>query len=109
MKSYAEMLRDIVRDQGEPADFRPKDVFLDDEQLAIAMKKYDDTLAEVAVDIAESVIDVLRFKKQNGFVQMLGTKSHYEAIGLSLIAGCRNRLLDKVRADAELKASDMEI
>ena len=108
MKPYQEMLRDLVREQGDPADFRPADVRIDDTQLAIALQEYSDTLPEVAVEVRESVIDILRFKQNNSFVQMLLNRSHYEAIGLALVSGCRNRALELVRRDAELKASDME-
>lgn len=107
MKAYTEMLRDIVRDQGDPENFRANAVRLDDSQLAIAMKEYDDAIVEVAGDIAESVQDILRFKQRNGFVQMLGTQNYYEAVGLALVAGCRNRLTPVVRRDLELKARDM--
>jgi|AGTN01.3.fsa_nt_gi hypothetical protein len=108
MSDYKRMLRDIVRDQGAPESFRANAVRLSDEQLAIALREYDDALPEVAVDIAESVAMCLR-DPRNSFVQMLQAKSAYEAIGLSLVAGCRLRLTPLVRRDLELAASDMEM
>lgn len=107
--AYKLMLRHLVRDQGDPRNFNASAVRLSDEQLAIALAHFDDALPEVAGDIAESVCDVLRFKRNNGFVQMLGSQSHYEAIGLALVAGCRNRLLPRVKADAVLAAHEIEL
>jgi hypothetical protein len=108
MSDYKRMLRDIVRDYGSPESFSPNGVRLNDEQLAIALAEYDDTLPEVAVEIAEGVCHCLKDPK-NSFVQMLGSQRPYEAIGLSLIAACRNRLTPVVRRDLALMASDMEI
>ncbi len=108
MKSYKQMLRDIVRDHGDPETFSANAVRLSDEQLAIALTEYDDTVPEVAAEIREQVALCLR-DPRNTFVQMLRSQSHFEAIGLSLVAGCRNRLTPLVRRDLELAASDISM
>lgn len=109
MSNYKKLLRDIVRDQGAPEHFSSKNFRPTDEQLAAALQEYGDTLPEAAVEVAEGVIDCLRYQGRNAFVQMLQSKSHIEAIGLQLVSCCRVRLTGKMRADLECMASEMEL
>jgi hypothetical protein len=113
MSDYKRMLRDIVRDQGHPESFRANAVRLDDKQLAIALKEYDDTLPEVAGEIEEQVRHCLEYGKRSGFVQMVALADLTDneatalAVGAALIAACRNRVIKSVRRDLELKADEM--
>jgi hypothetical protein len=115
MREYQDMLRDVVRDQGAPESFRANAAQLTYEQLAIALREYDDVMPEVAGEIAESVRDCLKFGKASSFVQLFpiadltNDEAIALAIGVSFVAGCRRRVMSSVRRDLELKASDMEI
>jgi hypothetical protein len=66
-------------------------------------------MPEVAGEIEEQVRHCLEYQGASSYVQMFGSKNYVEAIGMALVAGCRNRVMRSVRRDLELKASEMEM
>lgn len=98
---YEQMLRDIVREQGEPADFDPRRAQLSDYQLSIVIRDDADVLVESAASMQEDVASALTGGVPTGF------DSPQEYIGYLLVARMRDRALPRLRAALACKADDM--
>jgi len=103
--TYDQLLRSLVRDQGEPAHFDANRVRLTNADLATALRRYDDILPEAAVDVMESIAACL--DGNSSFAGMFRSKE--EAIGFALVNACRHRLTPLVKLDLKCMASDMEL
>jgi len=102
-QAYKEMCRDKVHDQGDPEDFDAAGIRLTDHELGIALRKYDDVLAEISGDVIETVCACLKGQR----VADLFGNTRAEAVGVVIIAAVRERLIRTVRNDLECEASDM--
>lgn len=109
MTAYEDLLRTIVREQGPARHFHAGSVQFTDSYLAAALGEYDDVLPEVAFEITESIQHCLRFGPNSGYVQLFGSRSTMEAIGVGLVAGCRARLLSRFRKDLQQAARELEL
>lgn len=99
--AYEQMLRDLVREQGEPAEFDPKRVQLSDYQLSIVIRDDADVLVESAASMQEDIASALTGGVPHGF------DSPQEYIGYLLIARMRDRSLPGLRRALACKADDM--
>ena len=109
LSPYEALCRDIVRAQGDASDFHANGVQLTDARLAAVLREYDDAAPEVVGDMLEQLCHCLEFGANSSYVQLFGSKSPMEAIGVALIAGCRNRLLARFRKDLQSTASELEL
>jgi hypothetical protein len=101
-KVYRMMLRDLVREQGEPEAFSPSRLQLNDVQLAVALTEYDHILLEAAERASAHVMNLL-----SGRLAPVSGVSLTEEMGILWRGLAREHAELLVRRDAELLADEM--
>lgn len=93
MSTYTQMLREIVRHQGDPENFDVHRVHLTIEQTTTALKNFDHILPEVVGDHLDEACE---------FLEGRGPSFRSALIGV-----CQERLFRAMKTDLECTAADM--